>query len=635
MKYFPNYSIAVCCLLFAFSFPSGRSGWASAQTLPDAIKLSESEQFEKAGAAFISLIQREPTQGDNFFHYGENYFRQEIVDSSFKAMDLDSARMCYERGIKKNPGNPLNYVGMGKVYWYEGKTAEAKKQFFDAVQIISPANKTASFTGKQKAMVYMKIAECYTKARVKDLQEANTQLNKALKEDPNNPEIFIQVGDVTLEQNPGEASKAIQQYKKAYDMDKKSAKALLRIGQLYNRARNLSEAVSNYDAAILADPNFAPAYREKAEAFYRGKQYETAIKNYKTYLELNSGSLSARIRYASFLYLSKKYNESVAEILEIQKTNSSIPFLYRLLAYSYFETGSGNQSITIGMDKTNAEKIAGKPKNVNTTTTKDGTSEQWIYERAYLYFENGKLTAIQTIKSASLPSSGSSGLGRYADGLMAMETFLSKASEKKILASDYEYYGKLLSKTGNDSLAVDKLKQAIAKDTSKTELWGELGSSLLKAKKYPEAINAFNKKIAGKVGVDANDHYNLGRSYFYSKQFGKADTAFTQITVLQPEIPTGYLWRGKANAQLDPDSKKGLAKPYYEMYLAKIKPEEAEKNKKDMVPAYEYMGYYFMLRKDYGNAKCFYQKLAALDPANKKAKEALAEANVSRATCAQ
>jgi hypothetical protein len=95
------------------------------------------------------------------------------------------------------------------------------------------------------------------------------------------------------------------------------------------------------------------------------------------------------------------------------------------------------------------------------------------------------------------------------------------------------------------------------------------------------------------------------------------------------------LWRGKANAQMDLDSKKGLAKPYYEMYLSKIKSEDAEKNKKDMIPAYEYMGYYFMLQKDYGNAKCFYQKLKDADPANKKAKEALAEVNVTRATCAQ
>lgn len=533
------------------------------QSLQDAIKLTEREQFEKASAAFQSLIQREPTNGDNFFFYGENYFRQEFLDSSFKAVELDSARIVYEMGMKKNPGNPINYVGAGKVVWYGGKTDEAKKQFYDAVQIISPANKSGSFTGKQKALVYMKIAECYTKAKNKDLKEAINLLNKALKEDPNNPEIYILIGDATLEQNSGDASLAIGHYKKAYELDKKSSKALLRIGQLYSRARNLAEAVKNYDEAIKIDPDFAPAYREKAEAFYRGKQYETAIQNYKKYLELNSGSLSAQVRYASFLFLSKKYADAITGIQEIQKTNTQVIFLYRLLAYSYFETGN------------------------------------------------------------------------CADGLTAIDKFFSMASPKKILSSDYEYNGKLLAKCGKDSLAMEKLKMAVQQDTTKSELNGEIASSYLKMKKYPEAIDYFNRKIKGGKGVDANDYYKLGLAYLNSKQCGKADTAFLQITIMRPDIPMGYLYRAKANNCLDPDSKQGLAKPFYEQYLSKIKPEEIEKSKDAMVSAYEYLGYYFMLQKDYPNARCSYEKLKGLDANNAKAKKALAEPNVAKATCPQ
>ena len=557
-------TIFIFSFLFSNSLPFGKGGdGLFAQSLQDAIKLTESEQFEKAETAYQLLIQREPTNGDNFFFLGENHFRQEFLDSSFKAVDLDSARFLFEMGMKKNPGNPINYVGVGKVLWYMGKPAEAKKQFYDAVQIISPTNKSASFTGKQKALVYTKIAETYTKAKNKDLQEAITLLNKALKEDKDNPEIFILIGDATLEQNPGDASQAIMQYKKAYDMDKKSCKALIRIGQLYSRARNLSEAVKNYDEATKVDPNFAPAYREKAEAFYRGKQYETAIQNYKKYLELNSGSLSAQVRYASFLFLSKKYTDAISSIQEIQKTNSQIIFLYRLLAYSYFETGNCN------------------------------------------------------------------------DGIVAIDKFFSMASPKKILASDYEYNGKLLSKCGKDSLAAEKLKMAIQQDTSKPELNGDLGNAYVKMKKYPEAIEAFNKKIKAGKSVDANDYYSLGLAYYKSKQCALADSAFKQITILRPDIYMGYLYRAKANACLDPDSKKGIAKPLYEQYLSKLKPEEIEKNKANVIEAYEAIGYACMVQKDYANAKCTYQKLIALDPNSKRAKEALKEANVVKATCPQ
>lgn len=38
----------------------------------------------------------------------------------------------------------------------------------------------------------------------------------------------------------------------------------------------------------------------------------------------------------------------------------------------------------------------GKPHSINRTTTASGTSEQWVYGSGnYLYFTNGKLTAIQ------------------------------------------------------------------------------------------------------------------------------------------------------------------------------------------------------------------------------------------------
>ena len=157
----------------------------------------------------------------------------------------------------------------------------------------------------------------------------------------------------------------------------------------------------------------------------------------------------------------------------------------------------------------------------------------------------------------------------------------------------------------------------------------------MKMKKYAETIDAFNKKINGRKEIDVNDYYVLGRAYYYGKQCGKADTAFMQITILRSDISLGYLYRAKANNCLDPDSKKGLAKPFYEQFLSKLKPEELDKNKESMIQAYEYLGYYFMLQKDYPNARCSYEKLKGLDANNAKAKKALAEPSVAKANCTQ
>lgn len=52
----------------------------------------------------------------------------------------------------------------------------------------------------------------------------------------------------------------------------------------------------------------------------------------------------------------------------------------------------------LGMSKTQVENHSnwGKPEYKNRTITRQGVFEQWVYgEGQYLYFENGKLTAIQ------------------------------------------------------------------------------------------------------------------------------------------------------------------------------------------------------------------------------------------------
>ncbi len=55
-----------------------------------------------------------------------------------------------------------------------------------------------------------------------------------------------------------------------------------------------------------------------------------------------------------------------------------------------------NGHIYIGDTETIVLEAWGKPKDINRTTTAYGTSEQWVYGLGcYVYFKNGKVTAIQ------------------------------------------------------------------------------------------------------------------------------------------------------------------------------------------------------------------------------------------------
>jgi tetratricopeptide (TPR) repeat protein len=510
-----------------------------AQTLKDAIRMTDNEEFESAAKVFEKLISSEPGNGSNYYYYGENYFKNDMPEK---------AKEMYQKGIDVSPGTAINYVGLGKMLYLAGNSKAANDNFFKAKTI----------SKSRSADVLMGIAEVYIVSEIKNVKEAINLLNQAIELEPKNPEIYTLLGDAYLEQNDGNT--AILNYEKALDIDKKFTKAILREGKLYSRAKNYNLALDYYNRAILIDSTFAPAFRERAELRFRAGQSERAAADYQKYLNLND-NISARTRFASFKFVSKDYKTAINEINEIQKKDTTDINLYRLLGYSYYETG------------------------------------------------------------------------QYADGLSDMEKYFSKAEKvgKKLIETDYEYLGKNQMKVGEDSLGAINLLKAIQMDTNKTDLYGDIAIGCMKAKNYPCVITNLERKILiakGKGG--ANDYFYLGKSYYFTKDFVKADTCFAQLIILKPELPIGYLWRAYCKTEFDKDLKKGLSAPYYEMFIEKVGTDSTniQKNKKDLIDAYVCVGYNYLRLKNYPKAKEAYLHLKEIDPDSIIAKKALADVNL-------
>jgi tetratricopeptide (TPR) repeat protein len=463
----------------------------------------------------------------------------------------------YKKGAEVSPMYPLNHIGIGKVYLFQGKEADANTNLFKGKTLAEDkTNKPV------KALSYLKLAEAYTKAPMyKNLPEAMKLITEASKLDGKNPEVYLLWGDALLEQNPTDGGPAIKQYDKAFELDKKNVKAILRKGKLYERGRNYTEALKYYNQAIEIDPTFAPAYRERAEIFMKATRYKEAIESYKKYLELNN-SESARVRFAYALFLAKQYQDAVNEIEQIiAKDANQSPYLYRVLGYSYFE-------IT---DKTDKEAYK---KGINAMNT---------------FFEK------------------------------------TAGKDFKYIPDDYKYKGLLMSKTGQDSLGVMEIEKAIKLDSvANCELWGDIGKIWVKAKRYDKAIAAYNNKSKCTKGLTGQDNYDMGRAYYYGpKDMVNADTCFSRLTKASPTYPIGFFWRGKANLQMDPKNEKWLAKPHFEAALALVKVEERStpSYKVNVIEACEYLGYYFLKQKDNAKAKEYFGIVRDLDANNKKAKD--------------
>lgn len=509
-----------------------------AQSLQDAITKTNNERYQAAAADFRTIISREASKGDNYFYYGENFFQNG---------DLDSANMFYQKGAELNATYPLNYVGLGKVLWYKGKNAEAKTQFF----------KAATLGANKNTEVMRKTAEAYINSDNKNLDEAITILNSAIKIEPKNAENYLLMGDALLEKNPTEGGPAIKQYDKFSELNPKSPKGILRAGKLYQRGRNYQLALDLYKKAEEIDPTYAPAYREKAELYHLANQDNKAIESYKKYLELNNSD-EARQRYASFLFVGKQYQNAITEIEAINKSENSDLYLDRILGYSYAELGN----------------------KTDTAAYRKG------------------LIAINKFFEKS-----------------------SKTPNFKYAGTDYKYKGILLSKTGKDSLGVIEMEKAIVLDPKlEGEMTALIATTWMKAKRYSKAIEMYEKKMAGDPkNLSGQDYFEMGRAYYFGpKDFVKADSCFSKLTQAIPTFATGYFWRGKANVQQDPKNEKWLAKPHYEKALSLVKPEERAGSKTNVIEACEYLGYYHLTIKDNAKAKEYFTIIKDLDPNNKK-----------------
>jgi hypothetical protein len=87
--------------------------------------------------------------------------------------------------------------------------------------------------------------------------------------------------------------------------------------------------------------------------------------------------------------------------------------------------------------------------------------------------------------------------------------------------------------------------------------------------------------------------------------------------------------------EVNPDQPEaGLAKPFHEKFIQLVGGDvrSIEANKKNLMEAYNYLGIYYLIKKDYECSRAAINKTLELDPANKIATTLASDENVSKAT---
>ncbi|MGC1244381.1 MAG: tetratricopeptide repeat protein [Chryseosolibacter sp.] len=355
-----------------------------------------------------------------------------------------------------------------------------------------------------------------------------------------------------------QGGESVSSYERAASSDQKWAAPLYKVAKVYQRSKNNDIVMDYLNRAVTVDPQFAPAWKELGETFYLQKKADKAVEAYEKYLAIAENAGDAKFQLAFFYFMAKNYEKANAIFKEVLTSKNASPTALKFYAFSLIEQDKDEE----------ARKI--------------------------------------------------------------LEQYFQTASPKDIKSTDYASYGKLLLKLKQDSLANDVFAKGITLDTANQDLeLRELqAETFYKRKKYAEAAEAYSDLVRVKEGAEQKpspyDMFYMGFSYYMDSQYPKADTSFTKLSEQQPNSTLGYLWAAKARAQIDTTGEQGLAIPMYEKYLEKAleNPESQEKEKKNMIEAYDYLGTYALHHKDnVAEATSYFQKILKLDPANERAKD--------------
>lgn len=579
------------------------------QDLAAATLLTRSEQYDKAQAMFQELIQKEPANSKNYFFLGENYLLDYFADTISNSLTVaaKAAKEVYQKGVNANASDPLNYIGLAKVAFYQGdvKTAaemRAKAKSFllpykNIKKIVPPAN--------EYAFALAKIAESYIKDNKVDTSAALPLIREAIKINNKDKDVYLIAGDIYILLNDG--SKAISYYKLAQMADPQSPTANMKIGNIYVKGRALQAAIPYYDEAIQLNANYAPAYRELGQLYLLAQRFEQSKENFKKYLDLTAGNIPAKTRYVNALFYAKDYDNVIKNVEEIFLVDKSRTYMNRIAGYSCYEKNPPDYDKALAYMETLFKTVA----------------PERIIKKDYYY-----MARILLKKNQNYPKmlDELNGLKAQLDKEKAKLSITTVAADKaKVKAGIDDLTTKVAASEANVAKADAEIDRAfteyakvLAYNPEDRGVLNEIATNYYNYKRFDGAAKTWTKLLDPAKEND-EDLMRIGRAYYSAEKFKSADSLFSAIEAKSPNYVPAFLMEARTYSKMDPDLKLGIAKPKFEKLIEAAK-SDSIKNQSEMMEAFNYLSYYHMMNNNYSRSKDYYNRMINLDPNNKENK---------------
>lgn len=479
------------------------------------------------------------------------------------------ANVIYKNLLASNTKKASEYYYyLGDICLRKDKNDSAKYFFMEGVKI-----------DETIALNYVGIG--IVSMRANNATEGQRSFDKALQlSSSKNVQVLNAIGEYyVLDATTPELAKGVVLLKRSIEVDAKNSMGWMLLGDAYGRQAEGTKQVEAYNKASTLVHSVPLLKMKYGKLYTSARNIELAVKYF------NEG-LAVDVTYGPiYRELGDVYNRFKKYDLAIENYKKYVSYIDRNddveFKYGFFLLKNKNYSEAVEV--------------LNTLESRKFDSPYIYNRRAVCYYE----------------------LQKYDFAKKDIETYFKKVSAVNTTSADYEYYGKILLKTGQDSLAILQLQSAVDRDTTRLDLYGEIGNYYYGKSNYAKASEYMSKQVRPST-KDPKIFYELGQAYFYNKEYALADSNFVKLVELKPAVYIGYLWRARATAAQDPETKQGLAKPYYEKVI-ELCAANGAKYKDELIESNEYIAYYYTVNRDKVKADVAWKNILALDPTNSKA----------------
>jgi len=538
-----------------------------AQSLDDAKKAIDAEQYQKAKSMLKNLTVTQADKDENFFYLGWVYLKQDYADS---------AKTVFTKGIAVNPKSALNFVGLGAVAHIEKDNSTATTDFNMAISLAGKKNGTPfQYIGLSYLLPVSGAAVGPNGSAVSpaDANAAIAVLTQGAAAEPRNIGVLIALGDANRSQL--KSNEAYNAYSSALAIDPNSPAANVAEGVLWEYADNIDDAVKQFQKALAANPNYGPAYREWAETDLRAakndpSQYDAKVKeaadNYKKFISLTDYSPETQMRYADFLIRTKDYTTLQQVATDLAKSKGSNLRVYRYLGFAAYE----NKDYQNALNALTTWTTQADPKRLIPT--------DYLYlGRTQIALKNDSLGILDLKKALTLDTSQVDIYGEIANSFYGLGKYQDAAEAYKVYT--------------------DKSRKATLND------------------RFREGFSYYEAFKGQVIAKQTNPNQKLDSTLLF-----QADSAFTYIEKKVPKPILGMVYFHASVKDFedsnDRNNIKGLAKPYFEQYVTLVEAAGVtDKTKSNLLDAYVYLGNYAEFKdKDHAKALDYFNKAKAIDP---------------------